>query len=75
MSNLPPAKLIYIIYKIITKLHCIYMYCRLRPNYQKGRVGIPFTCLTLLHLFACLKPGPGLPTPYVEVFFFIISLS
>jgi len=79
MSNLPPAKLIYIIYKIITKLHCICiytgMYCRLRSNYQKGRVGIPFTCLTLLHLFACIKPGPGLPTSYVEVPFFFISLS
>jgi hypothetical protein len=25
-------------------------------------VRIPFTSLTLSHIFACLKPGPGFPT-------------
>ena len=40
---------------IVLSLHrefifiCLYMYCRWRSSYQEGRVGIPFTGLTLPH--------------------------
>jgi hypothetical protein len=32
------------------------------PIIKRGMVRIPFTSLTLSHIFACLKPGPGFPT-------------
>ena len=38
---------------------------------QLSRVGIPLTSLTLPHCCAFPKPGPGLPKPYVVVFFVI----
>jgi hypothetical protein len=35
----------------------------------KGRVGIPLTGLTPKHFGVYPKPRPGLPMPYVMVFF------
>ena len=36
---------------------------------------IPLTGLTLPHLCACPKPGPGFPTSYVMVFFMFNELK
>ena len=36
---------------------------------KRQRVGIPFTNLTLSHLFACFNPELRFPSAYVMVFF------
>jgi hypothetical protein len=46
---------------------CLYMFCHWRSSYQEG-VGIPLTGLTLPHLCASPKPGPGFPMSYVMIF-------
>ena len=38
-------------------------------NYQEGNIWIPLTSLTLQHFHSFPKPGPGIPTLYVVVFF------
>ena len=55
-------------------LSFICMYCRWRISYQKRRVGIPLTGLTLPHLCACPNPGTGFPSSYVVVFWCSVSL-
>jgi hypothetical protein len=40
---------------------------KMKPNYQNERFGIPSTGLTLPHVCACPKPGPGFPS-YAVVF-------
>jgi len=35
---------------------------------MRGRVESPLTSLTPPHFYACPKPGPGFPVPYVMVF-------
>ena len=45
------------------------------PYYQEGRVGIPYTSLTLPHFCACPKPGPGFPKSYDVGFFSVQWIS
>ena len=47
----------------------VYMFCPWKSSYQKARVGITLTRLTLPHCCACPKPEPGFPTSYIVVFF------
>jgi len=48
------------------------LYCCWRSNYQKG-VGIQFTRLIAPHFYACPKPEPGFPMPYIVVFFLCVQ--
>lgn len=50
---------------------CSDLYCRLRSNYQEGEGWDPFTGLAPPHLFACPKPRPGFPIPYIMVFLYV----
>ena len=38
---------------------CIYLYCRLKSNYQRVGVDIQLTGLTPPHVSACPYPAPG----------------
>lgn len=38
---------------------------------KRKRVGIILTCLTASHVCVCPKKGPGFPTSYVEVLFYV----
>ena len=49
----------------------MYQYCHWRSNYQEGRIWIWLTHLTLPHLCACPKSGPGFPMLYVVVLFYV----
>jgi len=40
---------------------------------EDGRFRIPLTSLTLPHICACPKPGPGFPKSYVVVSFFMFN--
>jgi len=40
----------------------------------RGRIGIPFTGLTLSQFYACPKPWPGFLKPHVLVFFMFNGL-
>jgi len=45
-----------------------------KSSNQEGRIGLPFTGLTLPHFCTCSKPGPRFPTSYVVVsFHFVVS--
>ena len=46
----------------------LYLYCSWRLDYQWGWVRTPLTGLTPPYVWACPKPGPGCPMPYVIVF-------
>ena len=50
------------------------IYCRWRSSYQERRPGIPLTSLTPTYCCACPKAGPGFPTSYAVVFFFVSEL-
>jgi hypothetical protein len=45
--------------------------CRLRSNYQEGEGWEPLTGLAPPHLFACPKPRPWFPMPYIMVFLYV----
>jgi len=47
----------------------VYVYIAVRySTIMRGRVESPLTSLTPPHFYACPKPGPGFPVPYVMVF-------
>jgi hypothetical protein len=49
------------------------MYCHMRSNYQEDWNPItPVTSITLRHLCACPKPGPGFPIPGMSWSFIIM---
>jgi len=51
---------------------CLYLYCRWRPNYQRG-IRIQITCLTPPYYHGCSKSGPQYLAPYLVVCLFCVQ--
>jgi hypothetical protein len=51
------------------------IYCRWRPSYQEGIVGIPLTRFIPPHCCFCPNPGPVFSTSYVVVVFEFSEIS
>jgi hypothetical protein len=53
-----------------TRQKCTNNGCRWRSRFPEGRVEVPLTDLTPLHLCACPKPGPAFQLTYSDLFVF-----